>query len=85
VRIESSENVLIQQTGALDILSRLDTGDTLRARVVDITANELLLKLFDGTLINAGTMTPIDAKIFGFKMPLSPMLRTKLKKYGDGG
>jgi len=62
VRIESSENVLIQQTGALDILSRLDTGDTLRARVVDITANELLLKLFDGTLINAGTMTPIDAK-----------------------
>jgi len=47
VRIESSENVLIQQTGALDILSRLDTGDTLRARVVDITANELLLKLFD--------------------------------------
>jgi len=102
VRIESSENVLIQQTGALDILSRLDTGDTLRARVVDITANELLLKLFDGTLINAGTMTPIDAKkgelldfivkkqseqsiVFGnhegwrFKMPLSPMLRTKLK------
>ncbi|NLG89965.1 MAG: flagellar hook-length control protein FliK, partial [Clostridiaceae bacterium] len=62
MRIESSENVLIQQTGALDILSRLDTGDTLRARVVDITANELLLKLFDGTLINAGTMTPIDAK-----------------------
>ncbi|WP_265447776.1 flagellar hook-length control protein FliK [Acetivibrio straminisolvens] len=62
MRIEGSENVLINQAGSLDILSKLDAGDTLRARVVDITANELLLKLFDGTLINAGAMTPVNAK-----------------------
>lgn len=62
MRVEGSENVLISQTGSFDILSRLNTGDTLRAKVIDITANELLLKLFDGTLINAGAMTPVNAK-----------------------
>ncbi len=62
MRVEGAENVLINQKGSVDILSRLDTGDTLRAKVVDITANELLLKLFDGTLINAGAMTPVNAK-----------------------
>ncbi|HOM02732.1 MAG TPA: flagellar hook-length control protein FliK [Acetivibrio sp.] len=62
MRIEGFENVLINQTGSLDILSKLDTGDTLRARVVDIAANELLLKLGDGTLVNAGLMTSVDAK-----------------------
>lgn len=62
MRIEGSINGQINQSGTADILSRLNIGDIVRAKVMDITANELMLKLFDGTIINAGTMSPIDVK-----------------------
>lgn len=45
-----------------DVLSRLAAGDIIRARVIEIAAGELSLKLGDGTLFKAATMTPIDVK-----------------------
>ena len=45
-----------------DLLRKLDVGDIVRARVLDITANELALKLLDGTVFSAKTMSVIDAK-----------------------
>ncbi|NLL05647.1 MAG: flagellar hook-length control protein FliK [Clostridiaceae bacterium] len=45
-----------------DLLRKLDVGDIVRARVLDITANELTLKLLDGTVFSAKTMSVIDAK-----------------------
>ncbi len=45
-----------------DILGKLNAGDIVRAQVIEFTANELLLKLFDGTTVKASSMAPIDVK-----------------------
>ncbi|TYQ18249.1 UNVERIFIED_CONTAM: flagellar hook-length control protein FliK [Acetivibrio alkalicellulosi] len=45
-----------------DILSSLKIGDVLRAKVLETTKDTLIIKLTDGTLINAATMTDIDVK-----------------------
>lgn len=52
----------IVSTNISDILNRLNVGDIVRAQVMDLTANELILKLFDGTTLSAASMVPIDAK-----------------------
>lgn len=43
-----------------DILGRLNPGDVLRAQVLDMMANEILLKLFDGSTIRAAVMADLD-------------------------
>ncbi len=45
-----------------DILSKLNVGDVLRAQIIESAANELFLKLFDGTTVKATAMVPIDVK-----------------------
>jgi hypothetical protein len=45
-----------------DILSKLNVGDVLRAQIIESAANELFLKLFDGTTVKASAMVPIDVK-----------------------
>lgn len=45
-----------------DILSKLNLGDVLRAQVLEIMANEVLLKLFDGTTLKAATLADLDAR-----------------------
>lgn len=47
---------------AADILSRLNIGDVIRAQILDFTANDVLLRLFDGTTFTAATMNSIDAE-----------------------
>ncbi len=46
----------------LDLLGKLDVGDVLKAQILEFTANELLLKLSDGTTVTASTMVPLDVK-----------------------
>jgi hypothetical protein len=45
-----------------DIFANLDVGDTVRAQVLDIFTNEVLLKLLDGTTQKAALMSKLDAK-----------------------
>jgi hypothetical protein len=49
-------------SGLPDILSRLNIGDVVRAKVLEISSDEILLKLFDGTIFKAATMTRIDVE-----------------------
>ncbi len=46
--------------GVADILGKLDTGDLVRARVLEMTSGELLLKLSDGTVLRAAIASEID-------------------------
>ncbi len=55
-------NTDISVLNVSDILRKLAVGDIVRARVLDITANELTLKLFDGTVFSAKTMSLLDAQ-----------------------
>jgi hypothetical protein len=52
----------INMASISDILGKLNAGDVLRAQVIEFAANELLLKLFDGTTVKASSMVPIDVK-----------------------
>lgn len=47
-------------TQTADLLSRLHVGDVIRAQILDITVNEVLLKLLDGATFTASTTTPLD-------------------------
>lgn len=46
--------------GLSDILGKLNIGDVVKARVLEITSGELMLKLFDGTVFRAATSSEID-------------------------
>ena len=61
MRIEGSFD-LMNNTNISDIMSRLDIGDTVRAKVMDIAGNELLLKLFDGTTVKASMLSSVNIK-----------------------
>ena len=50
----------IAPKGLADILGKLDTGDIVRAKVLEITSGELMLKLFDGTVFRAAAAVEID-------------------------
>lgn len=55
-------NTDISALNVSEILRKLAVGDIVRARVLDITANELTLKLFDGTVFSAKAMSLLDAQ-----------------------
>lgn len=55
-------NLDISTSGISDILSKLAVGDIIRAKVLDIAANELMLKLFDGTTLSANSMSSLDVE-----------------------
>ncbi|HPD00784.1 MAG TPA: hypothetical protein PLA01_05480, partial [Acetivibrio sp.] len=61
MRIEGSFD-LLNSAGVSDIMSRLDVGDVVRAKVMEIAGNELMLKLFDGTAVKATMMSSVDIK-----------------------
>jgi galactitol-specific phosphotransferase system IIB component len=46
----------------LDTLGRLEIGDVIRAKVLEMTSGELMLKLFDGSVFKAEARTEISAK-----------------------
>jgi hypothetical protein len=45
------------------IIDRLGVGDIIRARVMDIKQDEILLKLFDGSLFTAKTLSELNLSI----------------------
>ncbi len=45
-----------------DVLSKLNIGDVLKAHILEFTADQLLLKLMDGTTVTASSMVPLDVK-----------------------
>ncbi len=45
-----------------DLIGRLNTGDIIRAKVLEITSDEAVLKLFDGTVMRAGMLEAMNAK-----------------------
>ncbi len=45
-----------------DMLSRLETGDVIRAKVLEISPRDAVLRLSDGTVIKAATKEPLDVK-----------------------
>lgn len=45
-----------------DILGKLSAGDIIRAKVLDANANQLTLKLFDGTVFNARILSSLEAE-----------------------
>lgn len=58
-------NLLItadNRTEAGDMMSRLEAGDVIKAKVLEISPREAVLRLSDGTVIKAGTAEPLDVK-----------------------
>ncbi|HEX9063332.1 MAG TPA: flagellar hook-length control protein FliK [Clostridia bacterium] len=47
---------------AFSILSKLNVGDMVRAKVLEITSGEVLLKLFDGSTVSAADTSGLNAK-----------------------
>ncbi len=45
-----------------DPISNLEKGDVIKAKVIEITANEAVLRLSDGTVIKAKTMEALNVK-----------------------
>lgn len=63
MRIDS--NLTIQNNGSVnlsDVLSKLKIGDSIKAQIIEMTTNELVLKLFDGSTVNASLAAKMDAK-----------------------
>ncbi|HEX2947417.1 MAG TPA: flagellar hook-length control protein FliK [Clostridia bacterium] len=44
-----------------DLMSRLDAGDVIKAKVIEITSDEAVLRLFDGTSLKARLTEKLDA------------------------
>ncbi len=72
-----TEQINLNIRSSSGIFDRFSIGDIFHARVVDFTANELILKLTDGTLFSAATVLPKDV--------YPGELLTFLVKNKDGG
>ncbi|MCX7710390.1 MAG: flagellar hook-length control protein FliK [Clostridia bacterium] len=66
MRIDGVSQGQLNISNLSDILSRLNVGDVVRAQVLEIASNELILKLFDGSRIAASSLTEVDAKAGDF-------------------
>ena len=59
-----------------DLMSRLEAGDVISAKVLEISPGEAVLRLSDGSVIKAGTNEPLDVKP-GQTISLSVSSRTE--------
>ncbi len=55
-------NLDINSSSMPDILSKLAVGDIIRAKVLNIAANDLMLRLFDGTTLNANSLSSLGVE-----------------------
>jgi len=63
MRIDNYANIFASaKTNVADLISRLNPGDVIRAKVLEITSDEVVLKLFDGTVMRAGMLEALNAK-----------------------
>ena len=63
MRVDGLPNIQAAiRTNVADLMSRLETGDVIKAKVLEITSDEVLLRLFDGSLLKAAAGDALDAK-----------------------
>jgi len=63
MRIDSLPDISAAiRTNVADLLGRLDTGDVIQARVLDVKSSEVVLRLFDGSVLKAQA-EGLDAKV----------------------
>lgn len=63
MRVDGLQNIQAAiRTNVADLLSRLETGDVIKAKVLEITSDEVLLRLFDGSLLKAAAGEDLAAK-----------------------
>lgn len=63
MRIENYANIASSgNTNVGDLMNRLNPGDVIRAKVIEITSDEAVLKLFDGTVMHAKMLEAMNAK-----------------------
>lgn len=63
MRIEDYANIPSSDKANVgDLMNRLDTGDVIRAKVINITSDEAVLKLSDGTVMHAKMLETMNAK-----------------------
>lgn len=63
MRIDDYTGITIAgMTGKDDLISRLKTGDMIRAKVLEITSDDAVLKVFDGIILRAKILEAINAK-----------------------
>lgn len=64
MRIDGLSNTPASNSANIaDLLGRLDTGDVIKAKVLEITPNEVVLRLFDGSVLKAATAEGLEAKV----------------------
>ena len=64
MRLEGLPNTIAAiKTNVADLLGKLNTGDVIKARVLEITSSEVVLRLFDGSVLKAATTEGLDAKV----------------------
>jgi len=63
MRVEDYTGITdVGKTGSTDLVSKLNTGDVIRAKVLEITSDEAVLKVFDGIILRAKMLESINAK-----------------------
>lgn len=63
MRIDNYANIpSSSKTNVGDLINRLDSGDMIRAKVIEITSDEAVLKLSDGTVMHAKMLETMNAK-----------------------
>lgn len=63
MRIDGLSSSQLQGTQSIgDILGKLQVGDIIKAKILEISGGEVLLKMFDGTEFKAATASNINAK-----------------------
>lgn len=54
--------VSLPDAAPAETLSRLSVGELVRAQIIRICADELILRLFDGTAVTAKSLVPVEAR-----------------------
>ena len=63
MRIDGQLNIpAAVMTNVSDLLGRLNTGDVIKARVLEVTSDEVLLRLFDGSVLKAATAENLEVQ-----------------------
>ncbi len=62
IDVASKSNTAVN-TSVGDLISRLNAGDVIRAKVIEITSDEAVLRLFDGTTMKAKLTEKLDANV----------------------
>lgn len=64
MRVDGPSNIQAAiRTNVADLMGRLETGDVIKAKVLEITSDEVILRLFDGSVLKAAAGEDLEAKV----------------------